>query len=75
MPAWNDTHYARAQEFTQLLAAALAAAPAPASSAAPAPAPVAPPEPPPAAEPSPAIAPPAPPATGANLFKKIPWKK
>lgn len=87
MPSWNETHYARAQEFTRLLVDALAAVPAPsvrsappAAAPAPAPAPVA--TPPSSAEPllaaidlTPAVPPPAPPATGANLFKKIPWKK
>jgi hypothetical protein len=36
MPTWNDHHYARAQEFTRLLAEALAAAKSPQSAAAPA---------------------------------------
>ena len=61
MPAWNETHYARAQEFTRLLAEALAAAPTPISAP---------------SVPSVATTPAQPPtATAATLFKKIPWKK
>ena len=76
MSAWNDTHYTRAQEFTRLLADALATAAPPVR-----PAPLAPPNPtlvaPPAFAPSPvspALPSPAG-ATAANVFKKIPWKK
>ncbi len=83
MTAWNEIHYARAQEFTRLLSAALAdATPVTLSPAAmsvlPAPSAVAPaPTPAPPAEPLPTstAAPSAAPTTGANLFKKIPWKK
>jgi hypothetical protein len=73
MTAWTDHHYTRAQEFTRLLAEALAAAKAPEATptlelttapfmrapAAPAPAPAAP----------------APGPSASSVFKKIPWKK
>jgi len=69
MPTWNEVHYARAQEFTRLLADALAAA------SAPSPKPAAPTPPPVAAKP--ASAPAAPPAgpTAATVLGKIPWGK
>lgn len=90
MPPWNDTHYARAQEFVSLLAEAIATAGAetPDLTAAPFPRPAAGPAPAsalvsaPAPAPAPAASAPAPvppasaaPATAAGLFKKMPWKK
>ena len=90
MTTWNETHYARAQEFTRLLSDALAAAgaAAPASpamerTAPPFPRPIVPSAPPPAApvpkaaEPTPPPPSPAPVAgpSAASVFKKIPWKK
>lgn len=64
MPTWNDHHYARAQEFTRLLAEALSAAKSPESLSASAPAlelttaPFLRPAPLTAAPPSPTAAPP-----------------
>ncbi len=71
MTPWKPHHYARAEEFVRLVAAALAhnggsatpfAAPSPAVSA------------PPFPVPAPAAAP-AKPVTAAAMFKSIPWKK
>lgn len=90
MTTWNETHYARAQEFTRLLSDALAvaqsAAPATAAierTAPPFARPIVPPAPPPAAPVPPAAAPTPPPPSpapaagpsAASVFKKIPWKK
>ena len=85
MNAWNETHYARAQEYTRLLSRALSVA-APATAANPATAlasvvsPVIASPPPPSPAASFAPVPPAAPAPAgaqpaANLFKQIPWKK
>lgn len=89
MPAWNELHYSRAQEFVRLIADALTASttnPAPAAppgkalagalfrSASPAPgSPVHAP----AAAKAPAAQPAAsaPGPTAASVFNKIPWKK
>lgn len=86
MPAWNELHYSRAQEFARVIADAItgqasapAIQPAPAASIAPprsqVPA-VAPRAIPPAA-PAPVAPTPAPAAkpTAASVFNKIPWKK
>lgn len=73
MPSWNETHYSRAEEFTQLLAGALSSA-TPSITPKSAPplraSPLTPPAPAPESSPAPTAQSPA-----ANLFKKIPWKK
>ena len=90
MTAWNDHHYARAQEFARLLADALSSAKAPALSPTepdvtsapfvrpPLPASAAASAPAPAAGPATAPAPStaaAPGPSASSVFKKIPWKK